>query len=154
MFAAQLESMIEAGASLVVGTVAPDGEPRATRAWSAVITRREPPHVRLAVTADDPVSVANLSSGHLSLTGADVRTFASVQLKGRVASVEPPTETDLDTVRTQTDRLLRAIHETDGNPVEHLRRFLPHEVVMVELVVDESFDQTPGPEAGARLRVR
>ncbi|MEZ5238257.1 MAG: hypothetical protein R2716_04720 [Microthrixaceae bacterium] len=47
--------------------------------------------------------------------------------------------------------MLEAIHETDGNPMELLHRFLPLEVAMVELEVSETFDQTPGPEAGAPL---
>jgi hypothetical protein len=152
MFAAGLEAMVEHGAGLLVGTVSPDGEPRATRAWSAVVVDQVVGRVRVAVSADDPQTLANLASGStVALTGADVRTLDSLQVKGRVERIEPPNEHDRATIDVQTDRFLWAVHETDGNPIEMLRRFLPHEVVMIEMMVDESFDQTPGPDAGARL---
>lgn len=145
----ELESMIEDGASLVVGTVDRDGAPRVTRAWA--LSPAGTDRVRVAVTADDPVLVANLDGGLVSVTAANVRTFHSIQLKGRVELIEPPCDDDLARFRSQTGLLFDAIHETDGNPVELLQRYLPHEVVMIEFEVDDTFDQTPGPEAGAKL---
>jgi hypothetical protein len=146
----ELEPMVEDGAGLVVGTVGPDNTPRVTRAWSVNFVASD--RIRIAVTADDPLVVANLHDGRIALTAADVRTFHSVQLKGNVVLVEPPGDHDLDMVRIQTDRFLVAVHETDGNALEVLRRILPHDIVMVEVEVAESFDQTPGPGAGAPLR--
>jgi len=54
----------------------------------------------------------------------------------------------------QTDRFFEVVHLTDGNPIELLRRMLPIEVLVVDVVVEEMFDQTPGPEAGAPLEAR
>jgi hypothetical protein len=144
-------SMIDAGAGLVVGTVAADGEPRAARAWSAEVIDPAERRLRISVGADDPITLANLGSGSIALTGADVRTFRAVQMKGRVLAVEEPTAADLELVHVQSERFFRAVHETDGNPVEHLRRLLPVAIVAVEVLVDELFDQTPGPAAGAPL---
>lgn len=155
MFASELTSMIEAGAGLVVGTAGADGEPRATRAWAATVVDPDARRLRVVVSADDPVSVANLRPGAaVALNGADVRTFRSVQLKGRVVTVEPPTPDDFDAARVQSDRFLQMVHETDGNPLESLQRILPVEVVVVEIGIEEMYDQTPGPEAGGPLVAR
>lgn len=155
MFGSELTSMIDAGAGLVVGTAGADGEPRATRAWAVTVVDDGTRRVRVVVSADDPVSVANLRTGAVvALNGADVRTFRSVQLKGRVMAVESPSADDLGTTRAQSDRFLQVVHETDGNPLELLRRILPVEVVVVELEIDEMYDQTPGPDAGGPLAAR
>jgi hypothetical protein len=145
-------SMIEDGAGLVVGTVGDDGEPRAARAWSVTVVDDAVGRLRIVVGADDPVTVANLRIGaRVAVNGADVRTLRSVQMKGEVIVVDQAGPADLDVARVQSDRFLEAVHVTDGNPLEQLRRILPIEVAVVEIVVDEMFDQTPGPDAGGLL---
>lgn len=143
--------MIDVGAGLVIGTVGADGAPRAERAWAVSVVDPDTKRVRIVLGADDPVTVQNLANGPVALTGADVRTFDSVQFKGHVVAVEPPTSDDVAHVREHVDRFFAAVHATDGNPIELLRRMLPHEMVAVEMVVGELFDQTPGPDAGAAL---
>jgi hypothetical protein len=151
VFATELVEMLEVGAGLVVGTVSPDGTPRADRAWSAIVVDDEARRIRFVMSADDAAVVDNLQSGAVSLTGADVRTYRSVQLKGRPVVVEAPTAADVDLARRQSETFFEAVHLTDGNPVESLRRMLPHEMVAVEMIVEETFDQTPGPSAGSVL---
>ena len=88
--------LIDAGASLVVGTVSDDGEPRAGRAWASRVIERDPLRIRLVMAVDDEVTVANVAPGAIvAVTGGDVRTLRSVQLKGCVRLVEPPTADDL-----------------------------------------------------------
>jgi hypothetical protein len=152
VFATELTTMFEAGAGLVVGTVSPDGTPRADRAWAACVVDAAACRIRFVMSSDDAVVVENLQSGTVSLTGADVRTYQSVQLKGRPVVVETPTADDVELARRQSETFFEAIHLTDGNPVESLRRMLPHEMVAVEIIVEETFDQTPGPSAGSALK--
>ena len=155
MFASELTSMIEDGAGLVVGTVGADGEPRATRAWSVTVVDPAGCRLRVVVGADDAGTIANLREGaRLALTGANVRTLHSIQFKGRIDAVEEANSADLGVARDQSDRFMRAVHETDGNPIGSLRRMLPIEVVAIEMVVDEMYDQTPGPAAGGPLVAR
>jgi hypothetical protein len=154
VFGSELAAITAAGGGLVVGTVSDDGEPRAVRAWAAVVTPGREDRLRVVMSADDPVSVANLATGRVAVTIADVRTFRSLQMKGAVASTGAPTAADLEQMRIQADTFLTAVHETDGNPLESLRRILPHEVVAFELVVEQVYDQTPGPDAGAALVAR
>jgi hypothetical protein len=153
VFATELEAMIESGAGLVLGTVDDDGAPRGVRAWSASVVDRAAQRVRIVFGADDDLVVENVRRGRVSLTAADVRTFRSVQMKGRVLSVEPSTDADLAATRDQTERFFEAVVISDGNPIEQLHRLMPAKTLTVEIEVDEQFDQTPGPGAGAMLRV-
>ncbi len=150
-FATELETILEAGAGLVVGTVSAEGVPRADRAWAASVVDAGNRRIRFVMSADSDAVVDNLQSGSVSLTGAHVRTYQSVQLKGRPVVVEAPTASDVELARLQSEAFFTAVHHIDGNPMELLRRMLPHEMVAVEMIVEESFDQTPGPTAGTAL---
>ena len=111
MFETELAAMMKCGAGLVVGTVDDDGEPRATRAWGAVLDDARDGQLRVGITADDDVTMRNLTPDRLvSVTGADVRTLRSVQVKGRVISTGPPSAADLEMIDEQTDLFLVAIH--------------------------------------------
>jgi len=136
---------------LIVGSVGPDGEPRATRAWSAVVTDHATRRVRVVVSADDPTIDEHLAGGVLALTGADIRTLQATQLKGPIVAVEEPTASDIDAMAAQSTAFFDAVMATDGNPIELLQRLLPARVVAVEFVVEEVYDQSPGPGAGERL---
>jgi hypothetical protein len=142
-------AMLTAGSGLLVGSVGPEGVPLAVRAWSASIT--DAGRVRVAMSADDPTAIANARDGWVALTGADVRTLDSVQLKGRVVTIEPPDADDLDVVALQSHEFFTAVHETDGFPIGSLRKLMPNEIVMIEIEILEVFDQTPGPGAGAAI---
>lgn len=146
-------ALLEPGSALIVGTVSPDGEPRATRAWALLATDVERGRLRALVSADDPVAVANLAEGaRVAVTGADVVTLRSAQVKGEVRAVEAATADDLSAVAAASERFFDLVLETDGTPLALQHRLLPNEVVAVELVVTERFDQSPGPDAGAPLQ--
>jgi hypothetical protein len=144
-------ALFAAGNSLVVGTVSPDGEPRATRAWAVTVSDADAGRVRVVMTGDDPVTIANLAGGRIAVTGCAVRTLRAAQLKGQVVSIDPPTADDMVTFEEHSDEFFQEVHETDGNPIELLRRLLPRDVVVVDVAVDEVFDQSPGPGAGASV---
>jgi hypothetical protein len=148
VFSSDVMAILDAGTSLIVGTVGPDGEPRATRAFALVVVDDAANRVRVAVSADDPIAVQHLHAGAIAVTAADVSTLRSVQLKGRVQLVEPPTERDLELVHEHSSQFFQAIANTDGIDVDVARRMLALSVVAVEFVVDELFDQSPGPAAG------
>jgi hypothetical protein len=152
MFGSELTNMIEAGAGLILGTVDGDGAPRGIRAWGARVVDVDGQRVRIVLTADDRRVVDNLAGGKAAFTAADVRTLRSVQLKGRVVIVEPPTPDDVEVTRAQIDRFFEAVNQTDGNPLEQMELMLPTEMVAIEVLVEEEYDQTPGPAAGAALR--
>jgi hypothetical protein len=149
VFNSDVMSILEAGTSLIVGTVGADGEPRATRAFALTIVDDDANRVRVVVSADDPVAVDHLRTGAIAVTAADVRTLRSVQLKGLVTAVEPPTEEDIETMEEHTALFMQAVAESDGHDLGVIRRMLAEQVVSVEFVVDELFNQSPGPGAGS-----
>jgi hypothetical protein len=149
VFSTDVMSILEAGTSLIVGTVGADGEPLATRAFALTIVDEEADLVRFVMSADEPVAVEHLQTGAIAVTAADVRTLRSVQLKGRITAIEPATEHDLQTMDEHSSLFLQAIADTDGYDPRVSRRMLAERVVSVEFVVDEMFNQSPGPGAGS-----
>ena len=148
MFSSDVMSILEAGTSLIVGTVGADGEPRATRAFALTVIDDAAPAVRVVPSADDPVVLEHLATGAIAVTAADVRTLRSVQLKGRITRVEPSTDDDARMVEEHSSAFFQAIHDTDGHDLEISRRLLPLATISIVMVVDELYDQTPGPGAG------
>ncbi len=148
-FASPLLSLVDKGVGLLLGTTDEHHVPRGTRAWGVrVIGDRV---IRVTFGADDAVVVANASSGTVAITGADVRELKSAQLKGRVLRVVEPDPADLDVAATQTELFLTAIHETDFHDLQVLQRILPGRMLSADVEIDDAFDQTPGPTAGATL---
>jgi hypothetical protein len=146
----ELGTFLESGCGLLVGSVSPDGAPHAARGWAARVV--DAGVLRVVVSAADDVLLDNLAAtGAVAITGADVQTLRSSQVKGRVRSVVTATETDVALVEAYCDGFFRRIHELDGNPIEQLRRLVPTAFSAVELDVLEGFDQTPGPGAGVAL---
>ena len=148
-----LRAFLERGGAMVVGTVSADGEPHAQRAWGCSVTG--PTTVRLLLDSSDAELVEHVSTGgRIAVTSADVRDLRSVQLKGRVTGVEPPTEADLGRCEEHNEELFTDIFETDFYPRRLTERMVPPGYLAAIVEVEELFDQTPGPGAGARVGER
>ncbi|HMQ28080.1 MAG TPA: hypothetical protein PKA98_18975 [Acidimicrobiales bacterium] len=148
--------LAERGCALVVGTVGPDGAPYASRGWGLTLTPATPSPVRLQLDAGERVTIANLSreadhGGRIAVTGADVVTLRSFQLKGRVTAIVSATDDDLAKVDRYCDEFFTDIANTDGTPRHLTERLRPAAYVACTVEIDEAFDQTPGPGAGARV---
>lgn len=151
MIESELARFLEGGCALIVGTVGADGVPSATRGWGAVVGA-DANSLRLLLSARDDSTIANLNAtGAIAVTGADVRTLSSVQLKGRARIVGPATARDLGVMRRYTDLFFGDVEETDGTPRVVLDRLVPADFVACIVEVETLFDQTPGPGAGAPL---
>ncbi len=143
---------LHGGCSLLVGSVSADGRPHAGRGWGLTVVDRERVHVRLLVNANDTTTVANLQPGAaVAICTADVETLRSLQVKGRVLAVEQADAADLAKQQQYTADFTGDIHRTDGEPMEMLRRWADCPVIACVIALDDAFDQTPGPSAGARL---
>ncbi len=141
-------------AALLIGTVAPDGRPHGSRAWSAS-PDADGATLRVVVDADDERLVANLGAGgRVALTAANVSTLTSLQVKGRVRAVEEMTALDHAHREQRTDLFLTDVAETDRVPREILDPLVPARFLVCLLEVDDVYDQTPGPAAGRALPER
>ena len=146
--------LAERGCALVVGTVGPDGSPYASRGWGLTLTPTTTGPVRLLLDAGDAVTLANLrreGDGRVAITGADVVTLRSFQLKGRVVAIDDADAEDRAKVDRYCDDFFTDIEATDGTPRVLTERLRPAAYVACTVEIDEAYDQTPGPGAGSRV---
>ncbi len=148
---AEQVALLESGCALVVGTTAADGAPHATRGWGLHV--HDPAQGRMRVLVDDDPTVrACLSAtGALAVTGADVHTLRSIQVKGRVEEVGGPTAEDRACFARYCDDFFGAVESVDHFPRRLMERLAPVSLAAVEVAAEELYDQTPGPAAGAAL---
>ncbi|MGZ4677077.1 MAG: hypothetical protein ACXVJ7_01465 [Acidimicrobiia bacterium] len=140
-----------AGSALIVGAVDATGAPWAMRAWGAAVLE-DGAALRIYVDADDRDVVPLLAPGAaVAVTGGCVRTLASAQVKGRVRVVDELTALDVATRERATELFARDVNETDHTPRELIDQMVPERFVACTLDVEEMYDQTPGPQAGASL---
>ena len=151
---ADLVEFLESGCATIVGFVTADGAPFATRAWGTAVVGSDPPRLRVLLPAGSLATAdrASATDFAIALTGGDVRTLRSVQVKGTARDLQPPTAADLDRSRAYCDAFFGAVEETDGTPRSRMDRLRPVDLVACTVDVDEVYDQTPGPGAGARMR--
>lgn len=147
----ELAEFLEGDCSLVVGLVLDDGTPLASQAWALTVLQRDPPLVSVVLAERDTAGISEPVGARLALTGADVPTLSSRQVKGRVLAHEAATEADLAAVEQHCEAFFLAVHHADGEPVELLRRMVPPSFRAWTVQLDELYDQTPGPGAGAAL---
>ena len=152
MFTPETTAFVEGGSALIVGSVALDGAPAATRGWGLTILDPENGEARLLLDADDEVSLGNLRvTGAIAITATDVPTLRSLQMKGRVVAFTPSTASDNERLARYCDEFFTDIEEIDQIPRELPGQLVPDILVACTVRIDELFDQTPGPSAGARV---
>jgi len=143
---------LDSGCALLVCTVSADGQPHAGRAWGLSVVDVDAHLLRLLVEADDAVTVANVRAGRaIAVTATSVRTFHSLQLKGRALSLEELTPADEAKQAQYTSDFLKDILDTSKYAPDVMCRWAERPVTPCFVTVDVSFDQTPGPSAGATI---
>src|SRR3954447_6551618 len=110
------------GRGLVAGIVDPDGRPYALRAWGVTPSPSDEGVVRV-ILGDDCHAVGDWIVGtRAAVTGGDVATMQSLQIKGRVVALREPDDDDLAAFEEHSEAFYVAVHESDGDPIELLRR--------------------------------
>lgn len=144
-----LVPFLESGCALVIGSVSADGAPFAARGWGLDVLDPAAGRIRLLVAAADLPSLGPA----IAVTGASVRTLRSVQLKGTVEVVEERADAaDEERSARYRDDFFGTVADADGTPRATLDRLQPGALAALRIAVDELYDQTPGPGAGAALR--
>ena len=96
-------------------------------------------------------AVANLrDNGRIAVCFVDVLTLRSVQLKGRCVEMGDPSPEDWPVIETHRAGFSEAASMI-GYPRHLMRNLWSTQLVKVRLVVEEIFDQTPGPGAGKTI---
>jgi hypothetical protein len=152
----RLTAFLQSGCSIIVGIVGDDGEPHARRGWGIDVLDAGSGRIRLLLDAhgggpSGPGLEGWAAEPRIALTGADIHTLYSVQCKGTVVDAEALTDADRVRHEAFCREMFGHIHEVDGFPLEMIVRMRPNELVALVVDVDELFDQTPGPQAGAPI---
>ena len=153
MFDEETRAFLESGCALIVGTVDPEGAPHAGRGWGlSVLDTGAPARLRLLLDAEDERSAAHTASGGaIAVTATSVTTLRSMQLKGRSIATEVATVDDEARAARFIEQFFADVHATDRVEWEVFDRMTPTGYVALVFEAHESFDQTPGPKAGARV---
>lgn len=147
----QLRTFLEQGVSMHLGTRTARLEPNGARVVAlavdqsgAVITVYVPdaqmPGVAADVTVNAPVAVAC----------ARPQDDRACQVKGEVVAVRPARPDEYDLVTRQWAALREQLEQV-GIPREATRTWAVWPCTAIQFRVTAVFDQTPGPNAGARL---
>ena len=154
LFDPDTRAFLESGCALIVATVGPDGAPHAGRGWGLeLLDEGSSPRFRLLLDAEDEQSIAHISGGGgpIAVTATNVVLLRSMQLKGRASDPEVATPRDVERAQRYIEDFFANVHETDATTWERFESFLPTGYVACAVEVEERFDQTPGPGAGARI---
>lgn len=144
-----LAAFIESGVGMVGASAGDDLVPEAFRLWG--VSWDPNGHLRALISSDATRTLATVKPGAwLSLTFVDM-TMRSVQVKGRaVSGPELPNRADVEVMRRYRTDMVAAF-ATRGVPSLLLDAIRPLAVFALTVAVEELYNQTPGPKAGARF---
>jgi hypothetical protein len=146
----EVAAQLESPCGLLVGSVDGDGVPDAIRAWGVEVLA--PDLVRVLIADNAHRAIANLAEGgRIALTTTHFVTLVSWQLKGHATALGPASAADRIRYDAFCAGAVQILHLADGTPEEIIWRIAPPGIVACEMVVEQVFDQTPGPQAGARI---
>ncbi len=143
---------IHSGVAVGVATRDDDLRPEFARGWGPEVST-DGRSLRLCVTAPEGSRMrANLERNGALAVGFSPPTIArAVQVKGVATVVGEPAADDLERAERHF-RLFEAEAVGIGAPDNvPSRMFVRSGLVAVNFLIDEVFDQTPGPTAGRRL---
>lgn len=150
MIEPEVTELIESPCSLIVASADADGLPDAIRGWGVDVLG--PDRVRVLLAADAERTLANLADGgRIALTTTHFITAVSWQLKGVATAIEAASPADRIRFDAYCSGCLQILSAAQDMPEAVIARLIPADVVACEMVVEQVFDQTPGPGAGARV---
>jgi hypothetical protein len=147
---AEAAALLQSPCSLIVGTVDVDGRPEAVRGWS--FTLREGGSLGRLLLPDGGKTRHNLAMTKVvAVTGTDIPTNVSAQVKGRAVAVEAESADDRQRREAYTTDFLTLVELADEAPLAMIRRLVPASYFAAVFTIEDAFDQTPGPRAGCSL---
>jgi Pyridoxamine 5'-phosphate oxidase len=146
-----LKEFIESGVATLVGTGDGDGRPHVVYGWAPRVADGFGRVEVFLDAARADRTIANLqANGRIAVTFAHPVSYRSVQLKGDFNRVDEPSEVDRAYVQQRRDEFLTTC-VLIGDPPEAIRNLWLEDTVRVAFTVGQTFDQTPGPNAGKPL---
>ncbi|MFP5248021.1 MAG: hypothetical protein ACLGH0_15105 [Thermoanaerobaculia bacterium] len=141
----------EGGESVIVGTVDADGIPTCCRGI-AVVSKDDFDTVTVyvpAATAQE--TVANVATTRrVAISASHPLSHESIQIKGLTRGVRLAPASDEGLVRQKLEELANVLDEI-GLPRRRTMSIAHWPAFAIEVSVEQSFNQTPGPKAGSVL---
>lgn len=149
----KIAAFLDSGVSMVGASANDELVPEAFRMWGASLGDHGV--LRALVSSDAGQTFEHMREGtRVCMTFADVLNLRSIQVKGRsVGAAGPPGPADLACMERYQE-VLYPKSRLNGTPPALLEGIRPRSVFVVSIVVEEAYDQTPGPAAGTRLEGR
>jgi hypothetical protein len=137
------------GVAIIVATRDGDLRPEIGRGWAPVV---DGSNVTLCITARDgsPTRTNLESNGRIAVTCSRPTTYRTIQLKGSVVEIRDVRPDDEQRVAGHLEAFIAEAQKL-GLPQGFGQTFVAGELIAVTFAVEELYDQTPGPGAGAPL---
>jgi len=143
--------LIESDPAISVGTRSADLVPHAVRGWGA---RVSPDGRSVELFIDRPGAqrcVDDLrENGRIAACFVHIQTLRALQLKGRCVEIGDPAPDDWAWIENHRAAFTEAAASL-GLRRELIRNLWSTQVVKLRLIIEELFDQTPGPNAGKEI---
>jgi len=147
----KLQRFVEGGISVFVGTVDADKIPTTCRAI-ALTTKDNFETVTVyvpAATAQE--TIANVATTRrVAIAATEPLSHGSIQIKGVSLGVRLAPPSDEQFVRSRLHQFADALDQF-GQPRRVTHRIAHWPAFAIEVSVEQVFDQTPGPKAGAAI---
>ena len=141
---------LDSGVSMVGASANDHLVPEVFRIWGASLD--DGGVLRALISSDARRTFEQTREGSLlCMTFADVLNLRSIQVKGRcVGSAEFPGPADMALMERYETLLYRKV-PLNGTPLALVHAIRPRSVFAVSVLLEEAYEQTPGPAAGKAL---
>jgi len=145
-----IAAFLDSGVSMVGASADDHLVPEAFRIWGATLS--DGGVLRALVSSDAGQTFGRVGEGTLlCMTFGDPLNLRSLQVKGRsIGAPEPPGPADLACME-RYEKVFCPKSLLNGTPPALVEGVRPRSVFAVSIVLEEAYDQTPGPTAGKRL---
>jgi hypothetical protein len=157
---AEMVALLESGCALIVGMVTPSGAPFAGRGWGLTVAVGGRSGRLLVDSSTIPAlghapgqAASNVVGTQIAVTGCDILSYRSLQMKGPITAVEPADERDRARSAQYCGDYFGAIERVDKIPRRLAGRMSPLDITAVVFDIVELYDQSPGPNAGRPVHV-
>ena len=149
---ARARRCLDPGLSILVATVNAAGAPSCCRAIAlASEDDLATATVYLPIATSQRIIQDVATTRRIAVAATHIVDHCSVQLKGTTATARIAREDEAVFVRARLEGFAAMLHQV-GMPLRLARSMAHWPAFAVEMRVEEVFDQTPGPNAGGRLR--
>ncbi len=144
-----LRELLEGPCGLIIGAVGADGLPHAGYAWGLRVLDAGT-SIRVIAESGPAFNVG----AAMAVTGSDVGTYRTIQIKGVIRSAEAATPEDLYLAKVHIEQFVSEVVTVEQSPREAVESFPSIEFDVYVVDIEEVFDQSPGPNAGTAVDAR